>query len=142
MTNPTRLLYCHCTYAQIVPREVKEAVLRRLCESGVAFDAVADLCEMSARQDPALARLSQGGALKIAACYPRAVKWLFAAAGAPLPLEGTEVLNMRVQSADEVVAALFAPVLRPNLPGGKAAHSDTPTTAPPHSETTAATPVS
>jgi hypothetical protein len=97
---------------------------------------------MSARQDPALARLSQGGALKIAACYPRAVKWLFAAAGAPLPLEGTEVLNMRVQSADEVVAALFAPVLRPNLPGGKAAASDAPTPAPPHSETTAATPVS
>src|SRR6266850_7278806 len=104
MTGP-RILYCHCQYAQVVPTEVKEAVLRKLCESGVAFDAVADLCELSARQDPSLQRLADGGAVKIAACYPRAVKWLFASAKAPLPLETTEVLNMRVQSADEVGAA-------------------------------------
>src|ERR1041384_3532346 len=106
-----RILYCHCTHAQVVPKEVKEAVLKKLCESGVSFEAVADLCEMSARQDPALQRLAEGECVKIAACYPRAVKWLFAAAKAPLPLDATEVLNMRVQSADEVTAALFNPEL-------------------------------
>ena len=99
MAMPTRILYCNCTYAQVVPKEVKEAVLRKLCESGVAFEAVADLCEMSARQDPGLKRLTEGGALKIAACYPRAVKWLFSAAQAPLAPEQTEILNMRAQSA-------------------------------------------
>ena len=52
--TPPRILYCHCQYAQVVPKEVKEAVLRKLCESGVAFEAVADLCEMAARRDPAL----------------------------------------------------------------------------------------
>jgi hypothetical protein len=52
MSEPPRILYCHCAYAQVVPKEVKEAVLRRLSESGVAFEAVADLCELSARQDP------------------------------------------------------------------------------------------
>ena len=83
MTTAPRILYCNCTYAQVVPKEVKEAVLKKLCESGVAFEAVPDLCEMSARQDPALPRLAEGGALKVAACYPRAVKWLFAAAQAP-----------------------------------------------------------
>jgi hypothetical protein len=114
-----RILYCHCTHAQVVPKEVKEAVLRKLCESGVSFEAVADLCEMSARQDPALKRLAEGGCIKIAACYPRAVKWLFHTANAPLPLDNTEVLNMRVQSAEEVVNALFAPELKPNLPTGK-----------------------
>ncbi len=119
MASPPRLLYCHCNYAQVVPREVKEAVLKKLCESGVAFEAVADLCEMSARQDPALKRLTEGGAVKIAACFPRAVKWLFAAAKAPLPAEGTEVLNMRVQSAEEIVTALFDPNIKPNLPAGK-----------------------
>src|SRR6266852_9553762 len=103
--TPPRILYCNCTYAQIVPKETKEAVLRKLCEAGVAFEAVADLCEMSARRDPALQRLAQGGAVKVAACYPRAVKWLFAAAQAPLPLDSAEVLNMRVQSADEVAAS-------------------------------------
>src|SRR6266545_414017 len=107
MTGPSRILYCHCAYAQVVPKEVKDAVLRKLSESGVAFDAVADLCEMSARHDPALKRLADGGAVKIAACFPRAVKWLFAAAGAPLPSEGVEVLNMRVDSASAVVHAIL-----------------------------------
>ncbi|HWN96460.1 MAG TPA: hypothetical protein VNT99_15630 [Methylomirabilota bacterium] len=114
-----RILYCHCTHAQVVPKEVKEAVLRKLCESGVSFEAVADLCEMSARQDAALKRLAEGDCIKIAACYPRAVKWLFHTAESPLPLDSTEVLNMRVQSADEVVAALFNSELKPNLPAGK-----------------------
>jgi len=121
MNAPTRVLYCNCTYAQVVPKEVKSAVLKKLCESDVAFEAVADLCEMSARQDPALKRLVEGGAVKIAACYPRAVKWLFAAAGARLPEQSTQVLNMRVQSAEDVFGELLNPELKPNLPQGKAA---------------------
>src|ERR1700752_2651544 len=98
MTNTTRILYCSCQYAQVVPSEVKEALLRKLCESGVAFDAVADLCELSARRDPSLQRLADGGPVKIAACFPRAVKWLFLAAQAELPLDGAEVLNMRTEN--------------------------------------------
>jgi hypothetical protein len=106
--TPPRILYCNCSYAQIVPKEVKEEVLRKLCESGIAFDAVADLCDMSARKDPALGKLVDGGAVRIAACYPRAVRWLFHAAGAPIPKNGVEVLNMREESAEAVVGALFA----------------------------------
>jgi hypothetical protein len=124
--TPHRILYCHCQYAQVVPADVKEAVLRQLADSGVAFDAVADLCEMSARQDPALKNLAEGGAVKIAACFPRAVKWLFHAAKADLPLNGAEVLNMREQSAAEVTAALFNAELKPNLPQGKVTASDAP----------------
>jgi hypothetical protein len=115
MTQPS-ILYCHCQYAQVVPKDVKEAVLRRLCESGVAFDAVADLCEMAARKDPALAQLAANGTVKIAACFPRAVKGLFHQCGADLAAERTQVLNMRTQTAEEVVAALLAPEIQPNLP--------------------------
>jgi hypothetical protein len=115
------ILYCHCQYAQVVPKEVKEAVLRKLCESGIAFEAVADLCEMAARRDPALQRLATSGALKIAACFPRAVKGLFHQANADLPLDAAEVLNMRVQSADDVCAALHSPELKPNLPARRTA---------------------
>ncbi|MDB6174831.1 MAG: hypothetical protein JWL59_4142 [Chthoniobacteraceae bacterium] len=111
-----RILYCHCQYAQVVPREVKETVLRRLCQEGVAFEAVADLCEMAARHDPALHRLAADGALKIAACYPRAVKGLFHQAGADLPAASTEVINMRVQPAEEVLSALLGSEIKPNLP--------------------------
>src|SRR3989442_4748237 len=84
MPESHRILYCNCTYAQVVPREVKEAVLRKLCDSNIAFDAVADLCEMSARHDPALKRLAAGEGVKISAWHTRAVKWPFAAAGAAL----------------------------------------------------------
>ncbi len=126
MTRTPRILFCNCTYAQVVPKEVKEAVLKKLCESGVAFDAVADLCEMSARRDPSLKRLADGGAVKIAACYPRAVKWLYHAAQADLPADATEVLNMRVQGAAEVCEALFGAELKPNLPAGKVTAADAP----------------
>lgn len=115
MSQPS-ILYCHCQYAQVVPKEVKDSVLRQLCESGVAFDAVADLCEMSARKDPSLQQLAASGAVKIAACFPRAVKGIFHQCGADLPAAGTQILNMRTQTAEEVIAALLAPDIQPNLP--------------------------
>jgi hypothetical protein len=118
MPKPAHILYCHCHYAQVVPREVKAAVLKQLCAAGVEFEAVADLCELSARRDPALKRLSADGPVKIAACYPRAVKWLFASADAPLPGNDTEILNMRIQTAEEISAALLNPAVTPNLPVG------------------------
>ena len=102
-----KILYCNCTIAKVVPLDVKKDVLRRLSDSSQAFDAVADLCDMSARKDPALRKIAEGGCTKIAACYPRAVKWLFHAAGNPLPDEGIEVLNMRENSADDIARELL-----------------------------------
>lgn len=119
MNHPTRILYCNCTYAQVVPKEVKESVLKTLCQSGQPFETVADLCEMSARRDRSLQDLAAQGPLKIAACYPRAVKWLFNAAQAPLDPQATEVLNMRLETGPEISARLFTEVA-PNLPAGKA----------------------
>jgi hypothetical protein len=108
MPNPTCILYCHCAYAQVVPAETKATVLDQLSASGVSFEAVPDLCEMSARRDPGLAQIAFGGEATIVACYPRAVRWLFNAAGTPLP-EGVRVLNMRVEEAPAIVAALELP---------------------------------
>lgn len=102
-----RILYCNCSYAKVIPEATKGEVLQRLCASGRSFEAVPDLCEMSARKDPALARLAAAGDTKIAACFPRAVRWLFHAAGTPLPEQGIEVLNMREMEADQVVAGLL-----------------------------------
>lgn len=121
------ILYCNCTYAQIIDPAVKTAVLRKLCDSGQSFEAVADLCEMAARKDPALKRLASGGSVKIAACYPRAVKWLFASAGAPLVPASTEVLNMRELAADPVAERLLSPELSSNLPTVKSVAADAPT---------------
>ena len=109
MPPSIRILYCHCAYAQVVPAETKAAVLEQLSASGVSFEAVPDLCEMSARRDPSLAKIASGGDGTIVACYPRAVRWLFNAAGSTLP-EGVRVLNMRVAEAPEIVSALELPV--------------------------------
>jgi hypothetical protein len=107
MSQPLRILYCHCTYAQVVPPEVKQQVLRKLAESGVAFDAVADLCELSAKRDPALKQIAEGGPVRIAACFERAVRGLFIAAENPLPDTGVEIRNMRTETADQVVESLL-----------------------------------
>ena len=101
-----RILYCHCAYAKVVPVETKTEVLKRLCDSGKPFDAVADLCAMSARKDPELKRLADGQPATIVACYPRAVRWLFHAAQAPLPKEGVEILNMREQKAADILGRI------------------------------------
>ncbi len=104
-----RILYCHCTYAKVVPEEVKREVLAALNASGLAFDAVPDLCDMAARNDPALARLSAAPQLRIAACFPRAVRWLFHGAKHPLAETGVEILNMREESGAAVSEALLSP---------------------------------
>ena len=52
------------------------AYSRNLAASDVEFEAVPDLCEMSARRDPRLAELASAGSLRIAACFPRAVRGL------------------------------------------------------------------
>ena len=86
--------------------------MEHLADSGVAFEAVADLCEMSARKDPALQRLAEGGPVKIAACYPRAVRWLFQSAGAALD-ESAQILNMRDTKAGEVARSLLGDAYQP-----------------------------
>jgi hypothetical protein len=74
---------------------------------------------MAARRDPGLQRLAASGEVKIAACFPRAIKGLFHQANADLAPDRAEVLNMRTLTAEDVVFALLSPELQPNLPTGK-----------------------
>lgn len=92
-----------------MPEGVKNEVLEKLCESGASFETVSDLCEMSARKDSRLANLLEGDQpIQIAACYPRAVKWLFHQAGVPFPEgDSVEVLNMREESGEEISRKLL-----------------------------------
>ena len=97
-----RILYCHCAFARVVPDETKNAVLEGLATAGVEFDAIPDLCQMAAARDPRLADLAAGEPLHIAACYPRAVKWLFASAGVSIQ-QGAVIHNMRTSPATDVL---------------------------------------
>eukprot|EP01031_Cornospumella_fuschlensis_P053302 gene53302-65103_t len=66
---------------------------------------------MAAHRDPRLQAIATcGGGLRIAACYPRAVRGLFEQAGSPLPAEAV-VLNMRTQTAEEIATQLLEPAL-------------------------------
>ena len=106
--DTVRIVYCRCAYAQVVPVAVKDAVLEGLAAADRGFETVPDLCEMAARRDPSMAELARGtGQLRIAACWPRAVKGLFVLADAPLPENGVEILNMRTDTAAVVLAGVL-----------------------------------
>ncbi|TLD70257.1 hypothetical protein FEM03_13815 [Phragmitibacter flavus] len=107
--QPPRLLYCRCAYAQVVPQQVKDSVLEKLCESGASFESVADLCEMAAHRDPRLQAFATQTPLRIAACYPRVVRGLFQQCNATLPQDDDQIqiLNMRTQSPEEIAAAML-----------------------------------
>jgi hypothetical protein len=91
----------------VIPKAVKEEVLACLSGSGRDFEVTADLCELSVRRDPLLADIASHRDVKIVACFPRAVRGLFKAAGVPLPEKGVEILNMRSEPAEKIIQALF-----------------------------------
>jgi hypothetical protein len=100
------IVYCRCKYANVVPQDVKDSVLRQLVDSKTPFEAVPDLCDMAAHSDPDLVRFGQQDYLRIAACYPRTIANLFQAAGSPLRPGQYCIGNMREQAAAEVVQTL------------------------------------
>jgi Pyruvate/2-oxoacid:ferredoxin oxidoreductase delta subunit len=82
-------------------------VLEHLHGRGVDFLEVADLCELAAKKKSELVALARSPGLHIVACYPRALKWLFSAANAPLD-ETAVIFNMRDQSGSQIADALAA----------------------------------
>ena len=101
MTKPVpNCLVCRCSLAGRVPATRYHALMRRLEEVGAEVREVDDLCGMAARRDPGLRAFAGGDAAggggagkTVAACRARAVKWLFAFSGAPLP-SGTVLLDL------------------------------------------------
>ena len=99
------IVYCHCANTSLVPDDRRARLLDALGQSSVDFEATGDLCGLAAQKDPILKQWAQADSLKIVACYPRAVRWLFHFAGAPLP-DATEILNARTLSDEQIVASL------------------------------------
>ena len=132
-SSPPRIVYCHCAFARVLPPDVKLATLEKLGTSGIDFECVSDLCESSARRDPLLAELAQSTTLRIAACYPRAVRGLFTAAGCALPANA-EIVNLRVLKADEAATRLLSPTTGSPPPDEDAPSDETPADEIPTSE--------
>jgi len=122
------ILYCHCVHADVIPAETRKRVLEAIAQSGAVYEAVADLCELAARGDAILKKFAGGGParpwqgepavarpqgdavaspVRIIACWPRTVRWLFAYAGATLPADAV-IHNMRKDSPEAILAHLAA----------------------------------
>ncbi|MHC4981590.1 MAG: ATP-binding protein [Planctomycetota bacterium] len=104
-----RILLCNCSKADIIPEGTKVKLLLALAASGREFAAVPDLCGMAARRAGELRQLAEADSLKVIACYSRAVRWLLDFAGLSIGQDRLEVLNMRTQSAEEIIKRLPRP---------------------------------
>jgi NAD-dependent dihydropyrimidine dehydrogenase PreA subunit len=100
------ILFCHCAFANILPGGVKQEVLQALKESGLSFIDVPDLCKLAARKSQLLAELAGAARLTIAACHPRAIRWLLASGGASLRDGSAEFLDMRGASAEQILPSI------------------------------------
>ncbi|MBM4032439.1 MAG: ferredoxin family protein [Planctomycetes bacterium] len=101
MADTPRALLCECAFTDLVPEPVKAEAVQRLRDAGVDLETVPDLCELAARRDPSLKALAESGEALIIACYPRAVRWLFASSAAPLP-DSARILNLRAQPPEAI----------------------------------------
>ena len=108
MRQDLRVLYCECAHAAVLSAQAKQDVRQALTETGLPCLAVPDLCRLAAQNSPVLAELAGSSRLAIAACHPRAVTWLFAAGGAPLPDGRVVHLDMRGTSSEELVRSVRA----------------------------------
>ncbi|MCL2701405.1 MAG: ferredoxin family protein [Phycisphaerae bacterium] len=94
MTPVGPILFCRCRHGSLVCAEDVRRVEAALSAAGVAVEAVDDLCALTAGGDGRLAAWSGRPDVTIVACFPRAVRALFAHAGAPLP-DDAVVHNLR-----------------------------------------------
>jgi len=99
------VLYCSCATSDLVSPETRSALEQALAAAGRRVVVVRDLCSLAACKDPLLGKLAGERRLQVVACYPRAVRWLFAAADVPLG-EDVTILNQRTTTADELCQVL------------------------------------
>lgn len=102
--NSDAVLICACEQAQVYPAQSLELLIQQLQAARIPCKVIPDLCEAAGRRDESLKNWTSGNA-QIVACYPRAVKWLFEAAGAPLP-QNASLLNLRTESAKSIAQSL------------------------------------
>lgn len=99
------VLFCNCSWSDVISDSVKGSVLDALKASGADFAGVDDFCRLAALGDERLAGWAGASRLTVIACYRRTVEGLFSRAGLKLP-ENARVLNMREMNAEDIIAEL------------------------------------
>lgn len=99
------ILFCNCSWSDVISAGVKEDVLAALKASGTSFIGVDDFCRLAANGDERLIEWASSSRLTVIACYRRTVEALFSRAGLELP-DSAKVLNMRQMIAEDIIAEL------------------------------------
>lgn len=102
----SRILFCNCSFNNVLRDDARRAVLERLRSAGADFTGVDDLCRLAAGRDPLMVEIAGAGSLTVAACHPRAVRSLLGAAGIDLDAGKLHVVDMRSALPDEAVSEI------------------------------------
>lgn len=108
-----KIFYCDCAYRELPFSRAYPEVLARLGASGCDLLVVADICRMAAHRDPRLKKVAREK-WQIAACYPRAVRWLFHFAGEELG--DVEIFNLREEEDRKTLMRFPAVKENPTCP--------------------------
>ncbi len=108
MSQPSNIVVCRCDYYHMVSETACARLAEALAHAGIPFESVPDLCELAANKDSRLTAWTGTDQLKIVACFPRAVRWLFCSARAPLDNDRVELFDARTGNIDEIISALTA----------------------------------
>lgn len=117
MSEYPTIVYSFGAKAREAADGLTDEVISALSAGEGPFEAVWDLCELAAANDPALHRWAAARDLRIVGLAPRAVKWLFHSAGAELP-DSAEVLDPETLGANEIISRLREPVSPSPGPSG------------------------
>ena len=98
---PGSVLVCLCGHYDFIDAALRDRLLGRLEAVGAPVVLVDDLCAAAVRGQSVLAEAAAAGRVRIAACHPRAVRWLFEFAGLEWP-QDADVLNLRTADGDLV----------------------------------------
>lgn len=108
MPEQPNVIFCQCVYSEGLFSDVKQAVLEGLNQAGVVFEAVPDLCKLSANKALCLKNWTKHNKLTVIGCFPRTIKWLFHAGDAAFsPDFELTCLNMHTQSPEAIVQAVL-----------------------------------
>lgn len=100
------ILYCKCDGNEQVDLATKDKIAGFLAESGLEYAEVADFCEQVASTALLIEELNAKSSLTVIACFPRALEWLFYAAGIGIEGKNITYFNLREQDADTVINEL------------------------------------
>lgn len=107
MSRENRILFCHCSTGGVGTDSVRRDVLEGLRQRGLPFTEVDDLCRLAADRDAGLAAwMAEAGSLTVVACHPRAVRWLFDAAGLAAVETPLHILDLRTTPAVAILEQL------------------------------------